>query len=53
MLCHIADGIKAFALSGRHAACVADTRGAATLCPGLCACCPFRAHGMSFSSNSH
>ena len=52
MLCYIADDIKASALSGRYAACAVDTRGAATLCPGLCACCPFRAHGMSFSSDS-
>ena len=46
------DYIKAFALSGRHVACAVDTRGAATLCPGLCARCPFRARNMSFSSGS-
>ena len=48
MLCCIAGDIKAFALAGRHAAYVADTRGVATLCPGLRARCPFRALSVFF-----
>ena len=35
----------AFALAGRYRETIQNTQGVATLCPGLCACCPFRAEG--------
>ena len=44
---HMPEYIKAFALAGRHVACVDDTRGAAPLCPGLRSHRPFRAHSYT------